>query len=160
MGLPPFLMLMSCILRQVASTGEKARGPTGEEFLKDVIPEAKKAAEEKGIRHPIFAFDNADIHELARDALPEGQVLQIPTWSPDFMKVIEHNHAYVVDAFEKLLNKKRARKYTAKEFQEFLTVTFFKVSRKEVVQMDLNSIREMLRAIIANDGDYADRPSR
>lgn len=153
-------MLMSWILLQVESTGEKARGPTGQEFLKDVISVAKKAAEEKGIRHPIFAFDSDSIHDLAREVLPEDQVLRVPKWSPDFMRVIEHNHAYVVDAFEKLLNKKVARKYTPEEFQQFLKVTFYKVSTKEVVQKDIKADRELLKAVIANGGDYCEKPLR
>ena len=145
---------------QVASTGEKAKGPTAEEFLKEVISEAKKAAEEKGIRNPIFAFDNASIHELAKGALPASQVLKVPKWSPDFMKVIEHNHAYVVDRFERYLAKKRNIKQPPSMFHNLLINCFRDATTKQVVSRDLRGLWPMLRATITVDGDYASRNLR
>lgn len=145
---------------QVAGTGGKAKGPTAEEFLKEVISEAKKAAEDKGIRNPIFAFDNASIHELAKRELPASQVLKVPKWSPDFMKVIEHNHAYVVNRFERELGRRRNINHPPSMFHKLLIKCFKEATTKEVVSSDLRGLWPMLRATITVGGDYASRNLR
>jgi hypothetical protein len=111
-----------------------------------------------------LAFDNASIHELAKEVLPAGQVLKVPKWSPDFMKVIEHNHGYVVDHFHKQLEaetrKNRHKRYTAVGLRKKLKQSFFAATSKEGVQNDLAKYWEMLTATINEKGDYGSRDLR
>ena len=138
------------------STGEvrPARGPTGEEILKEVLPAALQGAKEKGITNPVIAMDNTDVHTPALATLRDDEKLAIPTWSPDFMKVIEHNHSYVVAEFERELDKQGGSRLKPMAHLQLLERVFKRMSTAERVGHDVDTLQDTYGAIIAAGGDY------
>lgn len=149
------------MLLQVKSGKRLARGPTEQEFLDEVIKEVIQAAKDKGIAKPIIACDWDRIHKAAKAALPDSMVLAVPTWSPDFMKAVEHNHAYVVDTFETLVQEDSTLvPHKPQWYMNLLQRVFYEKTTPAVVQPDVQSLQDTFKAVIAAGGDYPPRPFR
>lgn len=128
-----------------------------------VLPWAYSAATGAGIKDPIFAFDNASIHKdaLAHPewiGLTKADILELPTYSPDFNKAIEHNHAIIEHAFSNVFrNLPSEIKVDAVELRIWLHRTFWAYTDQESVNADVRSLRDTWKAVIAQDGDYPDK---
>jgi hypothetical protein len=134
---------------------------TGLEFDKSVMKAAKEGARKAGIRHPIFAFDNDSIHNQAKLNLQLGtERLDVPVWSPDIMKVIEHNHEYVTEAFRTELDKNPDENYKTTTYKRLLMKAFEDESTPKRVGADVDSLKATLNEIIKLGGEYPDKRFR
>jgi hypothetical protein len=142
-----------------------ARGPTSAEFENEVLLEAVAAAKKAGIKNPIMAFDNDRIHVRSQRKGREGWiVLKVPTYSFDFMKVIEHFHGYVAAEFERLVEEDVQKngdvKHRPEFYQGLLAKAIANMGKAESIAADVSSLRETLRAVKRVGGDYAEKPTR
>lgn len=159
---PSFLALSfshPCVCMQTRKS-QAARSATSEEFIQSVMCDAEKGAHDLGIEHPIYAFDNASIHNAAKATMPHSALLPIPAWSPDFMKAIEHNHQYVCDKFEKLVMSVGDQKKTSEWFRSKLESTFYEQSTPARVGADIKSLKQTYQGIIAARGGYGPKSQR
>ena len=108
-----------------------------------------------------FSWDNASAHTAARDdidLLPE-QWLKLPAHSPDLHMVIERPHAWIKEAFAKELAKDPSIKSVKRGLSLLRDVVKQKVTvpriRALIEELPLTYI-----SVIANKGDWADKPHR
>lgn len=141
-------------------TGAQAQGCTAFEFQNAVMPTAHYRALVSGIQDPIFAFDNNRIHNDVKKhpevlGLTRDNFLDLPKYSPDFNKPIEHNHGYIEKRFKQLL---RDYPYdlplSATQLMEMLMRVFMEYTPVQGVHNDVNSLRATWQAVIDVGGDY------
>lgn len=95
------------------SKGERARGPTKEEF-RDFIEKVKQAwAQHREWQLPLWSWDNASIHGKLDTSDWEGRGVsslthtQLPPYSPDMHAAIEITHAQIMAHMQKFINQHR-----------------------------------------------------
>jgi hypothetical protein len=91
---------------------------------------------------------------------PQAGTHEVSVWSPDIMKVIEHNHEYVTEAFRKELDKNPDENYKTTTYKRLLMKAFEDESTPERVGPDVDSLKETFREIIKVGGEYPDKRFR
>jgi hypothetical protein len=167
-----------CVLQK----GKKAKGPTTQEFIQDVlkpaIKEAKKSVQPKlgkvkgkqvQVKH---SFDNARIHQSAMDQDKEefqqllkgmgwkvGMRQPLPNYSPDLHQVIEHSHARAVAAWDKWLYQQPAS-LKPKQYRVKFEQIFKQQCTKEIINADVERLPEVYKWVAEHGGDWAPRKLR
>ena len=109
--------------------------------------------------HLRFSWDNASAHTAALadiDLLPE-QWVELPAHSPDLHMVIERPHAWIKDAFAKELAAKPSIK-SAKRGIGALRAFVEKQVTPDRIKKLIDALPETYISVIANNGDWADKP--
>lgn len=156
--------------------GEKAKGPTAEEFKKRVmrplVGKARKIMEDYAHEldnpedfEPIYSFDGPTIHKkdkLADIGIVEGDnVLPLPPYCGDMQKVIEHVHGTLVKRMHMVQKKVRTRQPAM--FWRAQLKHLFWAYEVQSVRRDVESLRDTMDAIRkpqaqgGTGGDYAPR---
>ena len=151
-------------------TGQPAKGTTSAEFVGH-MKQINKATETKwntqegkiewhGQNDLIHSFDNPSIHEAA---VPELQKMgveraELPTYSTDMHKVIEHVHGYIGREFKARLLAD-ATIVTSTKYVKLLKEIFYGMS-KEVVAKDVASLPETYAEIVRLSGDWPNKKFR
>ena len=141
----------------------QAKGITGVEFAKRVMPRFQKKAEavmqkHAGMLHggedatPVYSYDHASPHDAAEaeELLEKLGITQdrapLPPLSPDFHRVIEHAHGISCKAFEKVL-----RRLDTKKPIDFYKKLYEKCFREAVqarsVQQDIRGLKQLYKHV-------------
>jgi len=115
---------------------------------------------------PRISLDNAACHTRAKAVLREdpafcaaAELVDLPPWSPDLHKVIEHTHANLQRVFLDHLGDSPSYEDVPAMFAK-LQQLFQKHITAESVQKDVLSLQHTAEAIIKCDGYYPDKALR
>ena len=150
-------------------TEREAKSPTGQEvadFLLDVqqkIEARSKLPSYPSKVKPVFSLDNAACHKAAKSLLckkhkgkfKQDSFLDLPPYSPDLHKVIEHVHGTICTKFKKLGRDQKHVFGTCTEYQDLMCKIFYdsKSSKRSVVQ-DTQSLYETMLEVVKVQGGY------
>jgi hypothetical protein len=171
------LLLLLCFLQTAlclqTSTGEEAKGMTGDEY-EDCMREfreklhqewVKYARQHPGAQEPIWLLsdDNDSAHTRARlDALgiwSKDHRFDLSALSPDLHKVVEHVHAYLDRAMQAWRRSLWPEKPSDEQCKEKLQQLFYAIPAKSIAD-DVDSLPATYQAVIDNAGLYAPAPLR
>jgi len=160
--------------------GKKAKAPTAQEFLQDVLAPAVKEGREsvqplldKVRGRPVqvkHSFDNTAIHEAGFEKQDFEGLLQQMGWhvgmrfplskySPDLHQVIEHTHARATAAFSKWLYwhpGKRSPEVYREQFERL----YKQQCTKEIIAADVHNLPNVYNWVKDHHGDWAPRALR
>jgi hypothetical protein len=109
----------------------------------DVLKRVKAAAHTANILQPFFCFDKPKVHQdLNYEYIGINEALQVweqPTLSADFNQVVEHFHAYTVQAFKEELAGK-TNMSTPKQYARLFKTVAQRVATSEVVAKDVSRL--------------------
>lgn len=135
---------------------------TTEEF-EDIItvmwPDVKRQLAEKGYAAKL-SYDNAQQQrtaDLARMGVQPGEKVDLPPYSPDMHKVIEHTFHRLKKAVYNYLYT-LGREATSEDVQEAVRICFMLEAEAETIKKDSDSLIDTYRCIAAGkDEEWEDR---
>lgn len=154
--------------------GNRARGPTGEEVAKDVLLPILQVAREKlagmlgkvGGKKlvPRISMDNPRIHKSAvkdyhQQLVAAGwddstTMFPLPTYSPDFHRVIEHTHGRAVLAFQKWLYN-NPRKHSLQKYKHVFEQLYRECCTADIIAADVAGMPELYKHVASHGGAWA-----
>lgn len=157
----------------IVQKGKAARGPTGQEVALEVlVPILQRAQEELAGKlgkvngkklQPRLSMDNPTIHQSAIKQYKEelknagwkaNTRFPLPTYSPDFHRVIEHTHGRAVLAFRKWLYD-NPKKHTVGRYKAVFEQLYRKCCSADAIAADVAGLPELYAYVAANNGDWA-----
>lgn len=153
-----------------------AKGPTAEEFCKDVLcpvlEVAKNTLSEKlgeGV-HPLISFDNDRIHTSALKRFAtmlhdecgwDAATMRcsLSPYSPDIHRVIEHTHGAAMVKFRQWLYA-NPKKHTVEEYKAAFEAIYRECCSPTVIAADVAGMPEVYKAVVKNNGGWAPRELR
>jgi hypothetical protein len=119
---------------------------------------------------PIISLDNASIHVKAKQLAKKGvprlfpgksvKFWELPAYSPDIHKVIEHVHGTVYNAFKKQLIECDSRPETWEPFFGMVKAAFLEHVTTASVRGDIASLQETLKQIVEAKGGWPSKKYR
>lgn len=168
-----------CLHLQVGRTVDsvrEARGPTAMEiqvFIEDCYKAWKKkqrgtdAAVPAELTKPIWSLDATSIHTCAindkkwdADRPPGNfKVAQVPPYSPDLHKVIEHVHGIVTEWFRDAKFKMIEAPRTIEAWFDVVKEGFYAI-HKTSIQNDITSLLDTYKATLKRKGAFSIKKTR
>lgn len=143
--------------------GTVAKGPTAEEFTKDVMqpireqlreweeePDVQAILHQSGGWH--FCFDHDSIHDaadLTLAGIPPSEICPCPPVSPDFQRVVERTHARMWARYRKLAME-LPDDAPLTEHEQLLRDCFECVARAEVISYDVVTLPTLYRIVASS----------
>lgn len=143
-------------LRAQTLKRDEAKRVSSHELAQCVFPALIDEAKAKGIRRPIFVFDNAPPHERAAKVwnLQQGSPsrFKIAAYSPDQNKPAEHAIANIKRTLVKLMDDRGRDEVTPPIAQELLRGAFERATPAASVKADVESLVLTMKVIAAPRG--------
>ena len=150
---------------QTIRGNKKAKGTTKQEFTdimkKLVVVARQQLAKVDPNLKPIFSYDNNKIQKHAKLAdmgiTPEER-LELPTYSPDMHKVIEHVFAILKGQLQEEMLKNNPPKMDSATAQHMVWLYFMHGISKKSIRADVKSLPVTWHIISTLDGVWAKGP--
>jgi hypothetical protein len=153
-------------LHQLTIKGDKiAKSTTKQEFT-DIMKKLVKVARRKLARvdptlKPMFSYDNNKIQKQAKLAdmgISPEEKLELPAYSPDMHKVIEHVFAILKGQLQAEMLRNNPARLSPATAQHMVEVYLRHGISKEGIQKDVKSLPVTWHIICTGEGDWAVGP--
>lgn len=142
---------------------KKAKAMTKEEFtdiMGLLVRQAREDLQRKCGLEPIFSYDNNSVQanaKLAAMNLAEENKLELPPWSPDMHKVIEHVFAVLKGKVQARLLKLNPKCLTPAQARDLVEECFFEITTQGI-RADIESMPITWHIISTEEGLLSQGP--
>lgn len=154
--------------------GGKPKSPTGQEVAKDVLLPILQVARDELAGQlgkvggkklvPRISMDNPRIHKAAIKDYKQQLVdagwddsitlFPLPTYSPDFHRVIEHTHGRAVLQFQKWMYQ-NPRKHSLEKYKQVFEELYRKCCTPDIIAADVAGLPALYKYVAENGGAWA-----